>query len=252
MTMETQFERAEAALSHCEQCSVRNRAICNLLSSEEMRELAAITRHATFEPGQVILAEADSREIVGTVTAGVVKLTKALPDGRQQIVGLLFPSDFMGRLRAGESRVHAEAITRVEVCLFNAPRFRELTERYPVLKNGIYERALNDIDAAREWMVLLGRKTAEEKLATFLVMLAERAVIATCRRDATGAFMDEDGPVLLKLPMSRADMADHIGLTIETVSRQITRFKGNGLISVIGGRDLQIPDLGRLRAIAEG
>lgn len=243
---EVKPEKFSAATVHCDGCVVRNKAICSVLTSRELDDLAAITRHVTYEPGQIIVAEAEAREIAGTITSGVVKLTKAMADGREQIVGLLFASDFIGRIRAGESRVYAEAVTRVEACIFNTARFRELTERYPELRIGLYERALNEIDAAREWMVLLGRKSAEEKIATFFVMLAERDRTAGCQERS------EAGSITFKLPMSRADMADYLGLTIETVSRQVTRFKTGGLIRMLSGRDVLVPDLARLKAIANG
>jgi len=244
--MDDQHGQYVAGLAPCGTCAVRDRAICNVLTGPGARELAAITRHVSYEPGQIIVAESESREIVGTITSGVIKLTKALSDGREQIVGLLFPSDFLGRVRAGESRVYAEAVTKVDVCVFHAARFRELNERYPDLKANIYERALNEIDAAREWMVLLGRKTAEEKVATFLVMLAERAKLAACLHEP-----DTDS-LVFTLPMSRADMADYLGLTIETVSRQVTRFKTSGVVRMLSGRDILVPNIERLRTIAEG
>lgn len=236
----------EAGFSPCNSCAVRHRSICNVMTTDELRELAAITRHVTFAPGQIIIAESEDREIVGTLTRGVVKLTKALSDGREQIVGLLFPSDFLGRVREGESQVFGEAVTEVDVCLFNAPRFRRLTKKYPQLRHALYDRALNELDVAREWMVLLGRKNAEEKIATFMVLLAQRTRSSGC------GDIDLDAPVNFSLPMSRADMADYLGLTIETVSRQITKFKTNGVIRMLSGRDILVPDLARLEMIAEG
>ncbi|VAW12318.1 Transcriptional regulator, Crp/Fnr family [hydrothermal vent metagenome] len=239
-------ERTERTHGVCSRCLVRNRAVCDVLESEQQAELAAITRHVVFQAGQIIVAEAEDKEIVGTIIRGVVKLTKTLSDGREQIVGLLFPSDFLGRVREGQSQVFGEAVGEVEVCLFNTVRFRQLIKRFPELRNALYDRALNELDVAREWMVLLGRKSAREKIATFLVMLARRSQ-KTIRDDNLN-----NCPIVFSLPMSRADIADYLGLTIETVSRQITMLKTGGAIRMLSGRDILVPDLGRLEALAEG
>jgi len=246
MALDYSQERIEHPLRVCASCAVRNRAVCTTLETGELAELASITRHVVFNPGQIIVAEAENKEIVGTIIRGVVKLTKALADGREQIVGLLFPSDFIGRAREGQSQVFGEAVTEVEVCMFNASRFRHLIDKYPSLKGALYDRALNEVDAAREWMVLLGRKNAEEKIATFLLMLAKRS------QAQRGAGDDDEAPIAFSLPMSRADIADYLGLTIETVSRQITKFKTSGAIRMLSGRDILVPDLERLEYLASG
>ena len=232
------------SLGPCAVCHVRDQAVCSVLDSEELSELAKISRHVKFEPNQIIVTEGEDKEFVGTITKGVIKLSKTLADGREQIVGLLFPSDFVGRERTGQSNVFGEAVTEVEVCLFNAGQFRQLTQKYPALRNGLYSRALDELDVAREWMVLLGRKTAEEKIATFLLMLARRtASSGACAQTS-------DGNVSFLLPLRRADIADYLGLTIETVSRQITKFKTGGVIRMLSGREFQVTDMAQLATIA--
>ena len=130
-----------------------------------------------------------------------------MADGRRQVVGFLVPGDFLG-LAFGRTYVYtAEAITAVAACRFQRSRFMELLEELPALEREILGRTSNELAAAQQQMLLLGRKTARERLASFLADLAERS-------DADG------GP--LELPMGRADIADHLGLTIETVSRTFT------------------------------
>jgi len=230
----------------CQSCTVGEHAVCNVLSAEELLELTAITRHVTYRAGQTIVAETEDKEIIGTVISGVIKLTKALCDGREQIVGLLFPSDVLGRVRDEQSLVYGVAICEVEICLFNSAKFRQLIDKYPVLREALYDRVLNELDSAREWMVLLGRKSAREKIATFLVMLAKRSQFMV--HDKTL----QDNQAAFSLPMSRADIADFLGLTIETVSRQITTLKTTGAIDMRSSRDILVPDLERLQAMAEG
>ena len=115
-----------------------------------------------------------------------------------------------------------------------------MLKKFPNLKQKLFETTLNELDAAREWMVLLGRKTAEEKVADLLVMIAKRSALVGCSN--MGGFVE--------LPVTRADMADYLGLTIETVSRQFTRLKTMNLIDVVDKRHIDIPDLDALAQLA--
>ena len=129
---------------------------------------------------------ADAEDWFANVLSGVVKLTKTLADGRQQIVELLFPSDFLGRpFKAGSGYV-AEAATPVELCCFNRQPFEALMHEWPSLKQLFLERTLDEVEAAREWMLLLGRKSAEEKVAALILLVLRRmrepGCGAACRR----------------------------------------------------------------------
>jgi CRP/FNR family transcriptional regulator len=176
----------------------------------------------------------------------VVKLTKSLADGRQQIVGLQFASDFIGRPFRAHSPYFAEAATDVELCTFPRAPFESLVREFPGLEHRLFEHTLDELDAAQEWMLLLGRKTAEERVASLLLMIAKRMSAVGCSSAAAGLnFVEFD------LPLTRTDIADHLGLTIETVSRQITRLRGMNLIKLKGARRIVVPDLSALESIAE-
>lgn len=177
---------------------------------------------------------------------GVVKMTKTLADGRQQIVGLLFPTDFLGRAFVTEAPYRAEAATDLELCAFPHSSFEQLLHKYPQLEHRLLESTLSELDTAREWMLLLGRKTAEEKVASFLHLLTKRADLsAPCNAN-------QDGPLRFPLPLTRTDMADYLGLTIETVSRQITRLKKQGVISLVDSRTIEVAALEDLEDISGG
>ena len=109
----------------------------------------------------------------------------------------------------------------------------------------LFQHTLDELDAARDWMLLLGRKTAEEKVASFLYMLARRSMLGGC------AHKNEAGAAAFELPLTRADMADYLGLTIETVSRQLTRLKTSHVIRLSTSRLIMVPDLRKL-ALAAG
>jgi CRP/FNR family transcriptional regulator len=154
---------------------------------------------------------------------------------------LLFPPDFLGRAFRRSNPYFAEAASDLEICIFPKDAFERLAGEYPEIEHRMFERALDELDAAREWMLLLGRKTAEEKVADFLYLLARRSMMTHCDDHATASF---------DLPLSRADIADYLGLTIETVSRQLTRLKTSGVIRLVNHRLIQVPDLDALSAIA--
>jgi CRP/FNR family transcriptional regulator len=206
----------------CDHCTIRHRAICGALSSDNLARINQIARQKTYRAGETIFFENDEVSYLGNVLSGVVKLGKLLPDGRQQIVGLQFASDFLGRAFKGKATCHAEAATDVELCIF---------PRKP------FETLLNDIHD----------QSAREKVAKFLLMIARRIPNIGCGGD-DGEDIDA---IRFDLPLSRADMADFLGLTIETVSRQITRLKTDSLIDVEQNRTITVPSVSRLE-VASG
>ena len=222
---------------------MRNRAVCGVLSDEEISKLNAIAHFKQFAAGSVIHRDHDEPGYFANVVAGVVKLTKTLSDGRQQIVGLQFPSDFLGRPFRARSPYFAEAASDVTLCTFERSQFERLVKETPGIERRLFEHTLDELDAAQEWMVLLGRKTAGEKVASFLLMVANRSAQVGC-----GASL---GALKLELALSRSEIADYLGLTIETVSRQITSLKRRGVIVLEGTRNVMVPDLAKLEMLAE-
>lgn len=225
----------------CDHCAVRHQAVCGALNDTELVELNRISRRRTVKAGQVIMSDEDSAGFFANVISGVVKLTKTLADGRQQIVGLLFAPDLLGRAYSRHNAYFAEAATDVELCSFPHDGFQRLLKEHAGIEHRLFEQTLDDLDSAREWMVLLGRKTATEKVASFLLLLARRSTQAGCTHVA---------PPQFALPLTRADMADYLGLTIETVSRQITRLKTAGTVRMLDSRLFCVPDMAALARAA--
>ncbi|MFW5681005.1 MAG: Crp/Fnr family transcriptional regulator [Pseudomonadota bacterium] len=211
-----------------------------MLSSSELQQLHAMSSQKVFEPGELIVEEDATVRQVANVLSGTIKLFKLLPDGRQQITGFLFGGDFLGPMLSGEYATFAEAVTRVELCLFEQDRLREQMDAWPHLERRLFEDATATLDRALDWMLLLGRKTAAERVASFFVMMADRVG----SRD--------DVEVQVEVPMSRSDIADYLGLTMETVSRQISNLKRQGLIESAGAHGVSIRDLPALRRLAGG
>lgn len=230
----------------CDACAIRHRAVCGSLTRDEILQLNQIARHKHVSAGQTILTDHERPEYFANIIAGVVKLTKTLADGRQQIVGLQFPSDFIGRPFGSRSPYYAEAATDVTLCTFGKERFERLLMQHPGIEHRLFEHTLDELDAAQEWMLLLGRKSASEKVASFLLMIARRSRQVTCEANKDGLHFAK-----FDLPLTRADIGDYLGLTIETVSRQMTRLKSQGIIKLEGMRTVIVPELDHLAEAAE-
>ncbi|MEM9437660.1 MAG: Crp/Fnr family transcriptional regulator [Pseudomonadota bacterium] len=220
----------------CDACAIRNNSLCGALSREEIAELNAISRRKRIAAGQTLVMEGDAVRDYANVISGIAKLIRGSEDGRTQIVGLLFPSDFLGNTGSELTERHSiEAASDLEVCLFPRERFNEILTRHPTLEHSLLERTMTELEVARDWMVLLGRKTAEERVASFLLHAARRMRNHGCK--------PSEG---FDLPISRTDIADYIGLTIETVSRHITKLRKEGVIEMSGTRHLQFVDIDEL------
>lgn len=220
----------------CRSCEVRHRGVCGVLSAEELSNFARHTRQTRLDPGVELVGEAEPVTGYGTVMRGVVKLTKTLRDGRQQVVGLQFAPDFVGRLRGTESRHTAETVGEVDICRIPRAAFEAMIEAHPGLERRIMEQNLRELDEARDWLATVGRKSAAEKVASFLHLIATHS--EPNRRD--------NAALSFELPLTRADIADFLGLTIETVSRQLTKLRADGVIAITNNRQVEVPDLSRL------
>lgn len=218
----------------CADCQIRHNAVCTYASERELNILDELKSYRTFQSGQEIVAAGEETDFLGTVVEGVVVLSKTMIDGRRQTVGLMFPSDFVGRPMRPVAPYDATAVTPVKLCLFERKRFERLLAETPSLEKRLLEMTLDELDAARDWMLLLGRKSAREKIASFLLILARRAaaLAKTTPRDGLG----------FELPLTREAIADYLGLTIETVSRQLTVMRKDGIVEFADTRHCMVPD----------
>ena len=219
----------------CSGCPIRHRAVCSYSSTSELTHLDAIKFYRDYDAGEEIVGEGEPVKALGSIVSGVVALHKTLEDGRRQMVGLLFPSDFIGRPLREFAPYEAIAISPVKMCLFHRSKFEKVLLGSLSLERRLLEMMLDELDAAREWMVLLGRKTARERVASFIMILARRQAMLERRPLARGLSLD--------LPLSREAIAEYLGLTIETVSRQLTQMRKSGLIDIAGRKTISLLDI---------
>ena len=209
---------ARAHCGSCRDCAARCSALCATLDDSEIGafERALSTRY--LSAGQTLVEQGDRRLNVYTVTGGMLRLSAGLADGRRQISGFLLPGDYLGLADDETHSQTAEAVTATSLCCFSVDEMDALMERFPKLKDRLYRMARTALRQAQANQLVLGRLTPLEKLASFLIVLSQRA----------GQSRPPDGP--LRLPMPRTDIADFLGTTVETVSRSLSELKKRGLI----------------------
>ena len=198
--------------------------------------LDSIKTYRSYSAGESILWRGEPVSFLASVVSGIATLSKTLEDGRTQMVGLLLPSDFIGRPGRSQVAFDVTATTDVILCCFERDPFEKLVDETPHISQRLMELALDELDAARDWMLLLGRKTAREKIATFIELLARRSNTDSQGRIST-----------LPLPMTRDQIANYLGLTLETVSRQFNALKKEGVIDFSDRRTMTIMDLPALQ-----
>ena len=222
----------------CGDCPIRHRAVCARCETDELSRLEAMKYYRSFQAGQTVVWSGDRMDFVASVVTGIATLTQTMEDGRRQMVGLLLPSDFVGRPGRSVAAYDVTAVTDLVMCCFRKKPFEEMMAETPHVAQRLLDMTLDELDAAREWMLLLGRKTAREKIASLLAIIA--------RRDATLKLKTAKGVVAFELPLTREEMSDYLGLTLETVSRQMSALKRDAVIDLEGKRRVLIPDFNRL------
>ena len=227
----------------CDTCQVRSDGICAALDDEARAELLKLSRRKTVAAHHAIFRDGDLADHYYNITSGIVKLVKTLADGHQHIVGLLYPTDFMGQSLNKHHTYAAESATDVEFCAYPRAPFEHYLKSHPELERQIFHATIRELDLCRDWTLLLGRKCSYERVAGFLLMMARRV---------PGKSVNQlKNYVHFELPFTRAEMADYLGLTLETVSRQFSLLKKKQVIALPSSRDIIIPDIELLSLVAQ-
>ena len=219
----------------CMQCPIRHRAVCARCEPRELARLEQIKYYRTYERGQNVVFAGDRMDFVASVVSGMATLRDIDEEGRSQMLGMLFPSDFLGRPGRAVAPYDVKAQTDLTLCCFRRKPFEKLMEEMPHIGQRLLEMSLDELDAAREWMLILGRKNARERIASLLLAIAKRA-------DDLGYASSSDA-LSFDLPLTREAMADYLALTLETVSRQVSALRRDRVIDVSNNRKIVIPNL---------
>ncbi len=201
------------------------------------RHLAAIGSLRTVPAGHTLFSEGEEARGIYEVTHGTVRLCKLLPDGRRQIVGFLSAGQILGLAPEGLYVFTAEAITPVKTRHYPRATLERLIDDVPGFARRLLAVASHELQTAQEQMLLLGRKSAAERVASFLLQIADRS---------------DDGSEEVEIPMTRIDIADYLGLTIETVSRTLSKLRQDRLIALTRSNRVKIRDRDELEQLAAG
>ncbi len=201
-------------------------------------ELVRIAHIRSFAAGETIVGEGEESGLVGTVLSGVLRVQKTMHDGRQQIVGLLFAPSLFGRVFSQVSPVAIEAATDCRLCCFSRAAFESFLARHPAVEHDVMLAVLDELDAAQDWMLLLGCQAVQERVASFLLMLL--------RQTDAAAHAVPRKLRMVSVPISRHDMAIYLGTTAETISRTIQDLARRGVLRIINPQRFEVLDEVRL------
>jgi len=224
----------------CSDCAVQSRAFCSVLDDKALANLEGMHTLCYLAPEEILFMEGDRAASFFTVLKGCLRLSKLLPDGRRQITGFVLPGEFIGLSSENNYVYNAEAVIDTSLCRFTIRDLEHIGEENPAMKGRLLDMTNANLARAQEHMLLLGRMTALEKIASFLSNLIVRAAAADLPNEP------------LALPMNRADIADYLGLTIETVSRTFTKLKTDSIIALPEHNQVEVIDMAGLLLSAEG
>lgn len=223
----------------CADCEVRRTAICAALDNTEVGALERIMTSTRLGANEMLVQEGDPRRKVFSLTSGMLRLLTVLPDGRRQITGFLLPGDYLGLVDDEVYTQTAEAVVPSVLCAFPVREMHGLLETYPRLKDRLYAMTRAALKQARDNQLVLGRLAPVEKISSFLLVLSAR--LAGDRAPPADRF---------PLAMTRTDIADYLGLTVETVSRSFTKLRMQGLIRLPDAHRVEILDRRALADVA--
>lgn len=197
-------------------------------------------RPRRFAAGQTIIPEDEAADFVGCVLSGILRMQKSLADGRQHIVGLLVEGDMFGRVFDGASEFSVEAATDVEFCAFPRAKFEALLRHAPDLDRAVLLNILNELDRARDWMLILSNQRISSRLAGFLVLMVSRF------SHVEHVLAPRDGGLEIRIPINRTDLAHLLGTRPESISRAYHWLRDEGDIEILDHDRVLVRDLDRL------
>jgi CRP/FNR family transcriptional regulator len=231
--------------AQCHDCDARHIGMCDALSDADMSFLARVAQRVKVPAGKAFIEEGSDASYFYDLSHGDVRVFKSLADGRRQVTGFMGAGHFLGLAIRGKYAFTAEAMNDVELCRFDRKALQKVFREFPALESKLLDVATHEMVVAQEQMLLLGRKTALERVASFLIAWAERLEVYS-RGDVV------DTAFIMTLPMNRTDLSDYLGLTIESVSRAFSRLKQDGLIAFTHSHEVTVRNIQRMIDITNG
>ncbi len=223
----------------CAECPVRDRAACAALDDDQRADLVRLGSHRTLRRGETLFAAGEDNEICATLISGALKISSFDEDGTEHILSLIHPAGFVGEMFAPLARHDVIALTNSRLCLFTRERYEAAASRYPALGQALLRRASEDLFESRKLMALMTGRTARQRVAGLLMAMANAASDSPCHPARS-----------FDLMLTRGEIASLLGLTIETVSRQITQLERDAIIRRTGSRGIELVDAARLGKLA--
>lgn len=221
---------AENGKNHrpCPLCLSQGLHGCGAIDPAAIAKIARIISRHSVPARTTVVCEGEPAQTVSIISRGVAAAAKYLPDGRRQIVGFLYANDLIGIPHEDAYFATVEAITELQICSFPRREFEAIMHHNEAFEASMLQVISNELIEAQEHMTVLGRLNNRERLATFI-----------CRTARRQRLLDPDRPTLL-LPMSRYDIADYLGMSMENVSRGLRQFEREQLISLITPHEVKI------------
>jgi len=237
MNFNQAHSKNEKDITRCNVCKIRSYSFCRCLKDEQLKIFSEISSERNFVDNQNIFLQQENSENLYNITQGNVKIYQLLSDGRIQIIGFLYPGDFFGSYKTGKYNYSAEAIGEVKTCVFKHEALNKYLEKNMNLAKELLNMTSQELTLAQDRIGVLGKMNANERLATFILNISkQRARIGW-----------KNNPV--SLPMTRQDIADYLGLTLETVSREFTKLKISNVIKVMNSKQIYINDIDKLSSL---
>ena len=223
-------------VNRCSICKVRTYSFCRCLDEDRLKDFSNVSFEKTFLNKQNIFLQNDQSDYLYNITEGNVKIYQLLDDGRIQIIGFLYPGDFFGSYRNNKYNYCAEAIGDLKTCVFNQKILDKYLDENPILAKELLHKTSFELTLAQDRLTVLGKLNAAERLVKFLLNISEQ-------RNRIGW---KNNPI--SLPMTRQDVADYLGITIETVSRELTNLKTSNIIKIITSKQIYLSNTEELKS----
>ncbi|MDB5734364.1 MAG: putative transcriptional regulator, Crp/Fnr family [Alphaproteobacteria bacterium] len=237
ITLSTARSVPVSALSFAQSFTGRSHAVGRPVTlTDHLNDLQGYGARLHYLRNEVIFNQDDPAEHVYRILGGTVRLCRYMPDGRRHIIDFLMPGDLMGFVESPDLPASAEAVSDVTLIAFPRVCFDRLARDSADVRRQLLCHLSTSLLTAQQHMFVLGCQKSKERMASFLLRLADR--------------MDLGGGDRLDLAMSRQDIADHLGLTIETISRSITALRSEGAILVPNTHQIVLRDMVALRVLA--